>query len=934
MLYIPYPILFRRRCRSLGRYDLASPSVAKYWLDLSKQDESLSYLQAQIRDNYVHNLEKGLSNSYSLKELFEKYYLGKPQICFLEIAILCRQGHYTDALAKAKNCQKSLDMTLYHGELCVLKAYATERNGDMQSAVDILQKALKFFEKIKNSVGIVDVLCNFGVVHEKMRFFDKARDKCLRSLNLANEIGYKEGMIRVNNNLGLVYEKKNLFNKAIEHYQNAVTLAEDNGYSEAVASLKNNLGIVNQVLGNLDDALLYYKSAGEIDESNSNWSGVLKSHASTGAVYHSLYQRTQNPADLFKSKNEYSFVLENTLDLSKSPTIQATLFKQVGDVYFELEDYDKSIKFYNDAYNISKLVKGWEWKTRLLYIEKSLLSAWINSKDSNYLQASYFYSDAANCLFELGFNATAQYYQCLKYACDADNALAQERIGQAIDLLETSLSVIDGLCKGSENAGEEQIAPEQIVSLAQIQKAFLLYRRGLTYAYHFSVEFNYAKVLEELQHALASIARIHDDDYYNKRISANRTHLKALVEYYKAEECTIETGDLAQALLLYPKSLTLLAETITFYRQLKFNIIAKELEAEHWIISARFHNLKGDKEQAMAYLEKAKRYYSKMGRNKILNKINLFFETLDSTTVLNTPSMGSVGLAPTDEQLFFLLEALAKHLAVLTNYDNGSLTLGKEDELSAQFSLSENFPIDRLILSIEPDENLIVSDTMFTIQRGLSKRIRFLFCPKSIGVYKPTFRISASLREEKYPIKNIHFDKITVTDAIQIKGEVTFSQLPQRVYANRETTFILDINFTKPLYQDTMFDIIFGEINEKVHAQKGQQSLSVILTYIFPKAAKYVRNVKLLTNGRMLGESKSITIQAKESPKSFIEVMSITSGIIGFLLTIAQFLLEHLQFTASVSITKYWLIVIPTGFAAAFMIAILYWWIQNRISRK
>lgn len=934
MLYIPYPILFRRRCRSLGRYDLASPSVAKYWLDLSKKDESLSFLQARIRDDYFHDPEKQLSNGYSVQGLFDKYNLGKPQICLLEIAILCRQGHYTDALTKAKDCQNSLDMDLYHGELCVLKAYATERNGDMQSAVDILHKALETFEKIKNAMGIVDVLCNLGVVHEKMRLFNKARDKFRRSLDLANEIGYKEGIIRVNNNLGLVYEKQNLFNKAIEHYQNAVTLAEDIEYSEAIASLQNNLGIVNQVLGNLDDALLYYKTAGEIDESNSNWSGVLKSHASTGAVYHSLYQRTQNPADLFKSKNEYSFVLENTLDLSKSPTIQATLFKQVGDVYFELEDYDKSLKFYDDAYNISKLVKGWEWKTQLLQIEKSLLSAWINSKDSNYLQAGYFYGDAANCLFELGFNATAQYYQCLKYACDADNALSQERIGQAIDLLETSLSVIDSLCDGSKNTSEEQIVPEQIISLAQIQKAFLLYRRGLTYAYHFSVEFNYVKVLEKLHHALASIAKIQDNDYYNKRISANSTHLKALIEYYKAEECTIETGDLAQALLLYPKALTLLAETITLYRRLKFNVIAKDLEAEHWIISARFHNLKGDRKQATAYLEKAKCYYSKTGRSKILNKINLFFETLDSTTVLNAPSMGTVGLAPTDEQLFFLLEALAKHLMVFTSFDNGSLSLGKEDELFAQFSLSENVPIDRLILSIEPDENLIVSDTMFTIQRGSYKRIQFLFCPKSVGVYKPAFRISASLREKKYPIKNIYFDNITVTDAIQIKGEIIFSQLPKRIYANRETTFVLDINFTKPLYQDTVFDIVFGENNEKIYAQKGQQSSSVNLTCIFPKAAKYVRNVKVLTNGRMLGESKSITIQVKETPKSFIEVMSITSGIIGFLLTIAQFLLDPLQFTASVSITKYWLIAIPTGLAVAFMIAILYWWIQNRISRK
>jgi len=118
--------------------------------------------------------------------------------------------------------------------------------GDYKNASIHYFNALKIYETEKDTVGILSLHNNLGIVYDRLREFDKALTHYLIARDLFNHLRSSQQksftIPSLYNNIANIYQTKNDFKSALEYYDKALTVANERNNKSVQGIALNNLG--------------------------------------------------------------------------------------------------------------------------------------------------------------------------------------------------------------------------------------------------------------------------------------------------------------------------------------------------------------------------------------------------------------------------------------------------------------------------------------------------------------------------------------------------------------------------------------------------------------------------------------------------------------------------------------------------------------------
>lgn len=203
-----------------------------------------------------------------------------------------------------------------------------------------------------------------------------------QALQLSEKQKWKYGMAKSYHHLGVFHKEKADYIPALENYFSAVSVWEQviasgdkvSGAKKGLATTLGNIGVVYKNLGDYSQALDYYfralrmdenmeadaRQRGDSAESEKSMSAVSRHLCNIGVVYRNLgdykkaldyYLRALKIAEDFLHRSEQK---RNTADIRRNKANQAVPIGNIGNIYYDQEDYPKALDYYLRALKIQE----------------------------------------------------------------------------------------------------------------------------------------------------------------------------------------------------------------------------------------------------------------------------------------------------------------------------------------------------------------------------------------------------------------------------------------------------------------------------------------------------------------------------------------------------------------------------------------------------
>jgi two-component system NarL family sensor kinase len=157
------------------------------------------------------------------------------------------------ALAKANGNQSQFAKSILHAGL----SYYYQGNHDL--ALENWLQALKIFESLNDSTGIVSVLNELGTLEKKNGDLDNSEIHLQRALEFSNLLGDSAAIANSMNNLGHVYEVKGDLKKAMELYSGSAVIKEKLGDMYGASFNYDNMGNILSQEKKFDEATRFFE---------------------------------------------------------------------------------------------------------------------------------------------------------------------------------------------------------------------------------------------------------------------------------------------------------------------------------------------------------------------------------------------------------------------------------------------------------------------------------------------------------------------------------------------------------------------------------------------------------------------------------------------------------------------------------------------------
>jgi serine phosphatase RsbU (regulator of sigma subunit) len=261
--------------------------------------------------------------------------------------------------------------------------------------IEVLSELKNFSEKVKNRKDLASANRKIGVLYGEITNYDKAIEYTHKGIQISEEIGDKNGLAFCYNNIANFYQSKGkltedtiCYNKALGFHFKQIELRKELKDTTWLYLAYNNASIayIN---------LHQYEKAIEILTLSQNFYKGKKIHESSmalvysnlGDAYLGLAHRTGRREYLRKALSYYSDLTNNFYKEIGNHDDFAEILQKAGEVYYEMEQYDRSLETLNRAYEMFRMLhhnEGMSTSARRL--------AKLYERKGDHKTANHFYS--------------------------------------------------------------------------------------------------------------------------------------------------------------------------------------------------------------------------------------------------------------------------------------------------------------------------------------------------------------------------------------------------------------------------------------------------------------------------------------------------------------------------------------------------------------
>jgi CHAT domain-containing protein/tetratricopeptide (TPR) repeat protein len=214
------------------------------------------------------------------------------------------------------------------------------------AAMEALQQALEFYQKLADKAGAGDALYSIGDVYYDQSQYPKALEFYQQALVLRQATGDRKKQGVTLNDIGLIYSNLGQHPKALEYYQQSLAISKEIGDRSGEGTTLNNIGRIHDSLGQYPKALEYYQQALAILKKSGDRKGEGTMLNNIGFIYSSLGQ--------YPKALEY---FQQALAISKAigdRRGEGTRLNNIGAIYSSLGQYPKALEYFQQALAILK----------------------------------------------------------------------------------------------------------------------------------------------------------------------------------------------------------------------------------------------------------------------------------------------------------------------------------------------------------------------------------------------------------------------------------------------------------------------------------------------------------------------------------------------------------------------------------------------------
>jgi len=603
-MYIPYTIALRRRCRSFGAFNPTLPQNIEIYLP------KLDIISWSLVDySNLATFEERLLTRIINETVMDN------DLLLYGLAVCCHNGHYNNASILLDYLKP--DNAIDRSYKALVESIIFERQGNMDLSLSTLRKAEEGFASVGDKLGLTSTKINIGLIYEKKLLLDDARTILSDAIVLAQAQNLHVERFQATNNIGLVLEKGSRIEEAIFTFEQVAKELENKIFIEKAAILTN-WGIALSILSQYDDAIKKFKGSLEIDRVFHNREGEEKNLVSIGQAYLDWYNLSHETNLLYQAKLLLE-AEEAVLEEVEAPTIKSTYYGQMGQMYLELQELEKSKEFFIRSWNISRTVKGWEWKASLLEVEYLIVNALIDSRKGKNKAAADQYKTIATQLSTLNYSDASLYYSFLGDIQLAENNL---KIGNALQSISGLMAVINKLQILAKNSTKNN----SLNSLCNFWVNYCKLQLALLDLTRFENLRNIDLAVDRLQDATGLLDELSKQSWGNDAdlILAYKAYLKSKQKQLEGESHLVEDQSIDNVVNFYRKARLLIEDAIFAFRQINRDDLVANLEVEktlwwarrlileehidqaYQVLSDKLENLTG---QESSYITERLKYY-------------------------------------------------------------------------------------------------------------------------------------------------------------------------------------------------------------------------------------------------------------------------------------------------------------------------------------
>jgi tetratricopeptide (TPR) repeat protein len=200
--------------------------------------------------------------------------------------------------------------------------------------------ALNYYHRVLNSEYLnenieVQSLIGMGDIYNYRKDYQSALNSYSKALGICIEYGINDELPELNFKLALVYDDMGNYNNAVKFYL-FCTDSKNGDDNEYLASSYFNLGNVFYENGDKVNSCFYYEKSLEIDTKNFNYEGISKTCSRLGLSYFEL-------DNIDKAMFYYQQSLNNA-KLTDDSYFIAAAYLEIGDVCYTVKQFKKALK--------------------------------------------------------------------------------------------------------------------------------------------------------------------------------------------------------------------------------------------------------------------------------------------------------------------------------------------------------------------------------------------------------------------------------------------------------------------------------------------------------------------------------------------------------------------------------------------------------------
>lgn len=314
-----------------------------------------------------------VSNTDSLNREVAAYYFkvaSRPEAVRSNQAML-----YADSL---ENLATSLQDPALLYDAYKLKGDLSRSAGDYTNSIYWFRNAIRLSLKEKDTLSLVRVVHNLGMVYYDIAHFDKSLENLLQAHALGQSCLSPVQKATVLDNIGLVYSELGHNEEALAHYEHAVKILKEEFDTRVLPHVYTDLGSLLRKTDHKEKALEYLRLARKYYEEDGREDDLARVLNEIALCY---------LKDSPEISVEYLSLAKKNYVKNKNKVGLYHLNKYGGDAYVVLKDYAHAMIHYQQALDYADTLQNSNFK-REVYLKVARLY----EEQNDYQQASVYYN--------------------------------------------------------------------------------------------------------------------------------------------------------------------------------------------------------------------------------------------------------------------------------------------------------------------------------------------------------------------------------------------------------------------------------------------------------------------------------------------------------------------------------------------------------------